>query len=250
MMTADRPLFRRYALLFALVAAGIVFVLWNIPQLEFILYPFRLFVTFVHEAGHSVMAVLTGGRVIGFEVFSNGTGVATTAGGNRLLILPAGYLGAALFGAALFYLTNIVPYPRKISLVLGTLLILVSLYLRATNIALVVGVVSGLALVFLGLRGGAAVNILVLNVLALMTGLNAVLDLLFLVRNSDAGLNGIANDAAAFSALTLGIPAAVWALVWAVLAVVMLAAAAWFSIVRHVRDEVNGLLEAERRADR
>lgn len=244
-MTSESPLFRRYALLFALAAATIVFVLWNIPQLEFILYPFRLFVTFVHEAGHSVMAVLTGGRVIGFEVFSNGTGVASTAGGNRLLILPAGYLGAALFGAVLFYLTNTVPYPRKISLVLGTLLILVSLYLRATNIALVVGVVSGLGLVFLGLRGNVAVNILVLNLLALMTGLNAVLDLLFLAQNSDAGLGHIANDAAAFSALTLGIPAVVWALVWAVLAALMLAAAAWFSIGRHVRDEVNGLLDAE-----
>jgi hypothetical protein len=243
-MTADQPLFRRHALLFALLAAGIVFVLWNIPQLEFILYPFRLFVTFVHEAGHSLMALASGGRVIGFEVFSNGGGIATTAGGSRLLILPAGYLGAALFGAVLFYLTNRVPYPRKISLVLGTLLILVSLYLRATNIALVVGVLSGLALVFLALRGSVSVNIVVLNVLALMTGLNAVLDLLFLAQNSGASMGDVRNDAAAFSALTLGIPAAVWALVWAALAVLMLAAAAWFSIGRHMRDEVNGLLDA------
>mgnify|MGYP005864561479 CR=1 FL=1 len=123
---------------------------------------------------------------------------------------------------------------------LGTLLILISLYLHATNIALVVGVLSGLALIFLGLRGHVGLNILVLNLLAIMTGLNAVLDLLFLVRNSDTGLGSVANDAAAFSTLTLGIPAAVWALVWAVLAVLMLAAAAWFSIGRHVRDEVNG----------
>lgn len=243
-MTPEHSLSRRSALLFTLAAAAIVFVLWNIPQLDFLLYPFRLFVTFVHEAGHSLVALLSGGRVLGFEVFSNGTGVATTAGGNRLLILPAGYLGAALFGAALFYLANRMPYPRKISLVLGTLLILVSLYLHATNIALVVGVLSGLALVFLGLRGAVSVNILVLNVLALMTGLNAVLDLLFLAQNSGAGLGDIRNDAAAFSALTLGIPAAVWALVWAVLALLMLAAAAWFSVGRHVRDEVNGLLDA------
>lgn len=60
----ERPFYRRQTLTVAAVAAFIVFVLWNIPQLDFILYPFRLFVTFIHEAGHSIAAVLTGGRVI------------------------------------------------------------------------------------------------------------------------------------------------------------------------------------------
>ena len=45
-------LFNQRALLISVVAFVIVLVLWNIPALDFILYPFRLFVTFVHEAGH------------------------------------------------------------------------------------------------------------------------------------------------------------------------------------------------------
>ncbi|MFN8375318.1 MAG: M50 family metallopeptidase [Anaerolineae bacterium] len=102
--------FRQRAVLLLPIAALIVFVLWNTPQLSGLLYPFRLFVTYVHEAGHGTMALLTGGRLLGFVVYADGSGVATTAGGARALILPAGYLGAALFGALLFF--RRFPYSR------------------------------------------------------------------------------------------------------------------------------------------
>src|SRR3954466_10077092 len=89
-------------LLLAVLAAVVVFVLWNIPQLDFILYPFRLFVSYVHESGHGTAAILTGGRFEALQIFSDGSGQALTVGGSRLVVLPAGYLGAALFGAVLF----------------------------------------------------------------------------------------------------------------------------------------------------
>ena len=229
----------------ALVAAGIVFILWNIPLFDILLYPFRLFVTFVHEAGHSLMAVFTGGQVIGFEVFSNGGGVATTRGGARALILPAGYLGAAFFGALLFYLVNSVPFPRKISLALGTFLILVSLFLGAQGIALIIGALTGVALVFLGLRSTPWASILVLDVLSLLTGLNAVLDLLFLIGNSSIGENGVRNDAAAFTyEIAPLVPPAVWALLWCLLAVFMLGAAIWYSAILPMREAKHEETEA------
>lgn len=235
----DSRAFRRQALWLALAAGVIVFVLWNIPQLDFVLYPFRLFVTFIHEAGHSVAAVFSGGRVIGFEVFNNGTGLATTAGGARWLIIPAGYLGAAFFGAMMFYLANTLRYPRKISLALGTLIIIVALFLQAQNIALVIGVIFGLVLIYLGLKGGIALNVLVLDVLAILVGLNAVLDLLWLVNNTQAALGDVPNDAAAFTREIIPlVPPAIWALVWALLAITMLGMAAWYSVGRHLREEL------------
>src|SRR6185295_9739341 len=115
--------FRQRALLLMPVAALIVFVLWNIPQLSGILYPFRLFVTYVHEAGHGLAALLTGGHVFGFQVNADGSGVTHTAGGWQWLILPAGYLGAATFGALLFFVANRFPYSRYLSAGLGVLLI-------------------------------------------------------------------------------------------------------------------------------
>src|SRR5262245_39011754 len=113
--------YRQRALTTALLAFVIVFILWNVPQLDFILYPVRLFVTFIHESGHALAALLSGGRVAGLTGFPDGSGVTTTFGGSRWLILPAGYLGAALFGAVLFYIANTVPYPKTISLVLAIL---------------------------------------------------------------------------------------------------------------------------------
>ncbi|MEL7236944.1 MAG: M50 family metallopeptidase, partial [Chloroflexota bacterium] len=118
-MFVDWQLFRRRALGMSLIALVIVFIVWNIPQLNAVLYPFRLFVTFVHESGHGLAAILSGGEFVRFEVMANGTGLATTRGGSRAAILPAGYLSAALFGAGLFFITNRVPYPRIIAVVLA-----------------------------------------------------------------------------------------------------------------------------------
>jgi len=54
--------YRRRALLITLVAMIIVYILWNVPDLRVVLYPLNLFVTYIHEAGHSLAALLTGGR--------------------------------------------------------------------------------------------------------------------------------------------------------------------------------------------
>jgi hypothetical protein len=237
-MLTHLALFRQRALVIALIAFGIVFVLWNIPQLDFILYPFRLFVTFVHESGHAVAALLTGGRVGGMTVNPiTGSGVTLTAGGSRLLILPAGYLGAALFGALLFYLTNTVPFPKTISLILAILLAGITLlYTSLLSTAWIVGIGSALILLALWRFADRSVNLLILDILAILTGLNAVLDLVGLVRFSGATIASVRNDAAAFSAEVAPIlPAAGWAVVWSILAIIMLGAAVYFSHIRQRR---------------
>ncbi|GAB4512354.1 MAG: hypothetical protein OHK0046_11720 [Anaerolineae bacterium] len=234
------PISRRQALTITLIAVVIVFLLWNVAFLSPLAYPFRLFVTFVHEAGHSVMALLTGGEIVGFTISSNGAGLARTIGGNRALILPAGYLGAAMFGAVLFYVLNKFPRARTTAIILGSALITFTLlYARPDSagrpIALIVGLLTGGGLVYMGVRARPGLTLLVLNVLAMMTALNAVLDVVLLVRYSDLVMptrNGIVrNDAAAFSAEVIGLPASFWALLWAALAIVMMAASVYYAII-------------------
>ena len=88
----------------------------------------------------------------------------------------------------------------------------------------------------LGWKANKSLNLLVLDVLAIVCGLNAVLDLLALMRFSDLSNGDIMNDAAAFSQQIAPIfPGAVWAFIWAILAVLMLGAAVWYSLVRPVR---------------
>ncbi len=237
-MFVDWQLFRRRALVMAIMAMVLVFVVWNVPQLSFVLYPFRLFVTFVHEAGHGLAAMLTGGEFIRFEVAANGSGLATTRGGSRAVILPAGYLGSSLFGTFLFYVTNRVPYPRLIALALGAGLVWLSLlYGQTSEIALTVGVAFGIALALMGLVARRYLTVFTLNLLAIITALNAVLDLVFLTRNIGATAGGgrVVNDAAAFATeIVPGTTAETWAWTWAALSVVMLGIAVYLSMVRPI----------------
>lgn len=233
-MLTDAVVFRQRSLAVALIAFALVFIVWHVPQLDFLLYPLRLFVTFVHETGHGLAALLTGGEIGRLVVFSNGSGVATTAGGTRALILPAGYVGAALFGGALFYLANTVLFSRTISMALALLVAAVSIvYTDFLSTAWLVGIGFAVALGLVAWKVNRNGNLLVLNLLAVITGLNAVMDVVGLVSNSSASLGDVRNDAAAFSAeIAPLIPAAVWAILWALLAVLILGAAVYYSLIR------------------
>ncbi|MEO0565774.1 MAG: hypothetical protein AAF125_26940, partial [Chloroflexota bacterium] len=82
----------------------------------------------------------------------------------------------------------------------------------------------------LGLGGG-------LILLAIMTALNAVLDLVFLTQNLTAtAANGrVLNDAAAFALEIMpGTTARTWAWTWAAASVVMLGIAVYLSMVRPI----------------
>lgn len=244
--TADArptPLTRRRALTITIGAVFVVWMIWNVSQLSFLAYPFRLFVTYVHEAGHSIAALVTGGRVIGFSVAPDGSGLARTAGGSRALILPAGYLGAALFGSVLFYIVNTIPRPRGISALLGVGLVIFTLMFASPDssglpVALFVGLLFGAGLIVLAWKARQEWNLLVLNVLAIMTALNAVLDVVVLIRNSNITIPTVSggviyNDAAAFSnEIAPFIPPAVWAVIWAGIALTMLGISVYFSIIR------------------
>ncbi len=237
------PLTSRRAFWIMVLSFGIVYALWNIDFLSPIAYPFRLFVTFVHEAGHTSMALITGGRVLGFTVSADGSGLATTAGGNRALILMAGYLGAALFGAVLFYLVNTTHRSRTIAMILGGgIIIFTLLYARpdanGIPLALFVGLLSGIALFSTGQRDNPEISHFVLNILAIMTALNAVLDIWYLTRINRVTENlcegrGPINDAAAFTCdVAPAIPPVIWAFLWAGIAVAMMLVSVYYSILR------------------
>ncbi len=69
---------------------------------QMILKPINLFVTYLHEFGHAFGALVTGGDVVALQVNEDGSGVTTTRGGSRKLIIMGGYIGSAIFGNLLF----------------------------------------------------------------------------------------------------------------------------------------------------
>ncbi len=234
--TTERPSFltQRRTLIYALIAGVIVYVLWNIPQLDFIVYPLRLFVTFVHETAHGLAALITGGQIDRLQVFANGAGVATTRGGIRWIIIPAGYLGAAAFGAGLFYVINRFGNVKRISIVLGILTALVAiLFTNLLSTAFLIGLGIAALLIGIGIKAHEDIALLVLDVLAIITGLNAVLDLFSLSRSIHMSVGSVRNDAVAFSAQVAPIiPPVIWALLWSALAVLMLGAAVYYTFIK------------------
>ncbi len=281
MSTQSLTTSRGRALLIAGGAFVLVFILWQWTSQSPILYPLRLFVTFVHEAGHGLAAILTGGRFERFQVFSNGAGLALTGGGSRFLILQMGYLGAALFGAILLYATNRAKDVRWVALAVGLffatcaflftgkgqsafllglvggaglwwlsnkfpsarlffralagLAILVALFLISSEVALLVGIIGSVVLIALGLMASRRVIIVVLNLLALIVGFNAIDDIWSLMSNRTASLGPTFNDAYALATLT-HTPVEVWILLWTVLAIVMMGMAIYLSFVRSRQD--------------
>ncbi len=85
-----------------LTAAVLSIVLWFIPFAEVLTYPFRLFVTFVHEGGHALAALITGNSVDSLSIATNASGETyTTQGGifSQMLVSSAGYIGSMVYGA-------------------------------------------------------------------------------------------------------------------------------------------------------
>ncbi|MBL7808913.1 MAG: M50 family metallopeptidase [Saprospiraceae bacterium] len=67
-----------------------------------VLYPVTLLVTILHEFGHALGALLSGGKVEGLQINPDGSGYTITRGGSAGLVLVGGYLGSAILGNVLF----------------------------------------------------------------------------------------------------------------------------------------------------
>src|SRR5688500_15303530 len=93
-----KPTSNARRLLAAATAASLIVSF--IPGAELITYPLRLFSTLVHEGGHAIATVLTGGSVNQIWVFPNTSGLTESLGGFGPQIHSGGYLCPAGIGGA------------------------------------------------------------------------------------------------------------------------------------------------------
>jgi hypothetical protein len=71
-----------------------------------VFYPFKLLAVFVHEMGHGSAAWLTCGKVKSIKVNLDQSGTAAYSGGVQWVVIPAGYVGGAFWGAAFVALSG------------------------------------------------------------------------------------------------------------------------------------------------
>ena len=157
------------------------------PWAQFLLYPFKLFTTWVHESGHALMTVLVGGRVTSITIEPDTSGLTQSlvpmgrvAGG---LVASSGYLGAAVVGCLLMASTRVEKWAHVILLSLGAFM-LFTLVLWIRNLfGFGVVLAWGVALVTLVRKGVANALRFLLSLLAIQVALNSVYDIrvLFLI---------------------------------------------------------------------
>ena len=203
-------------------------LLWNVPFGGVLLYPFKLFATWLHELSHALAMVLTGA---GFDVVviyrdTSGLAYAKSSVGpmGTAVIAAAGYMGTALWGAVLLLVTPNARAARYALAVLAALMIASALTVIAAQrddafgpwaVGAMGGVVA-LAAFTLPDRW----RVLVAHFIAAQSCVNALLDIRVLLRPSQVvgGFSVGASDAHNMAAATFGTTEKwavwTWAAVW------------------------------------
>jgi len=223
-----------------LIAATISVVLWFIPFAEFLTYPFRIFVTFIHEGGHALAALLTGNSVASLSVATDASGATYTSKGglvSQIFISSGGYLGAMAFGALLLIMIRKTVAARRVLLacaiyVFGLTMIfglIKPLFLMdawsGIPFTLVAGVFISAGLVLIARFASARVATFFVSFLAVQSVLNALFDLKTVLFYS-ASLSPTEPTDALNMANVTGIPAILWTIIWIALALGIL----WFAM--------------------
>ena len=227
-----------------LIAATISVVLWFIPFAEFLTYPFRIFVTFIHEGGHALAALLTGNSVASLSVAMNASGETyTTQGGiiSQVLISSAGYVGSMAFGALLLILIRKAIAARIVLLSCGILVFAMTMifgfikplfWVNAWSgipFTLLAGVLISAGLVLIARFASARVATFFVSFLAVQCVLNALFDLKTVFFLSSPFAPTVQTDALNMANAT-GIPAIFWTVTWIAFALGIL----WFAMRLYV----------------
>jgi hypothetical protein len=197
---------------FALAALALLLVgLWQVPWLGWLVYPFRVFGTFVHELSHGLAAIATGGDFVRFAVSPDLSGVAHSAGGWRVVVASAGYIGSAVFGGVLLVLHARLWSSRTLLFGLGAIFGVLCLLFVRNLFGIAAGLLITVALIASAAKLALAARDLLVDVLALqliLDGYDSLFTVFALARDA-----GVRSDAQTLADLTW-LPATWWAVIW------------------------------------
>ena len=231
-----------------LIAAALSIALWFIPYAEILTYPFRIFVTFIHEGGHAIAALLTGNSVASLSVAMNASGETYTTLGSRwaqMFVASAGYVGAMAYGALLLVLIRRAVAARIVLLGSAVLILALTLIfglikpllagvsgsLSGVPFTLLAGVLLSAGLFAIARFTRPRVAMFFVSLLAVQCVLNALLDLKTVFFLSAPFAPSVPTDAVNMANAT-GLPALLWAVVWIGAALGILVLAMRFYVVR------------------
>ncbi|KAG8732731.1 pre-mRNA-splicing factor cwc22, partial [Ceratobasidium sp. 423] len=206
-----------------LIIAGVYVIaiglLWHIPFLSWIIYPFKLLTVGFHEMSHAFAGVLTCAKIHSIELDPDEGGATRMSGGISMITLPAGYIGSCFIGACLIacgFDTN----ASKIACIVLAVFFLITLWWARKNWltwVLIAGM-TGLIVLFWFVAGGVALRYFVLFV-GVMNCMYALWDII----DDTIARKVNTSDAAVFAKQFGCCPAQVWGVVWLLIAFVFFA---------------------------
>jgi len=207
---------------FLLGATALTIVISYVPFGLLVVYPLRLFVTFIHEGGHALAALLTLGSVERLVIYANASGETYTYGGLSLLIASAGYLASTAYGAGLLMLLHDGRRAKSVLTITAALILTLTGFFAADSFSLFIGIALTGLLIWVAIAWSARWAHFFLSFLAVQCCLNALYDLktLFLV----SATTNLHSDAVNMQEATM-IPAIVWAVFWIALSILALVTA-------------------------
>ncbi|MFZ5441524.1 MAG: M50 family metallopeptidase [Myxococcota bacterium] len=214
----------RALLLVGIVVAGAFF--WSSP----VLLPFKLLSVMGHETGHALAALLVGGSVdrVSLQLNEGGECLSRIPDGffARVLVFSAGYVGSAIISVLLLVLSFRFNARRVMLAFACVWLAAMGLFYARDGFTLLFAAVMAVAF---GVGAKWLPDALVggLNLfIASFTALYAVMDLKDDLWNSAVRSH---SDAQLLADATV-VPAIVWAALWTLLSVGVLAAGAWLAL--------------------
>ncbi|MBV1909420.1 MAG: M50 family metallopeptidase [Kangiellaceae bacterium] len=150
-----------------------IFFLWN----SIVLYPLKILVVFFHESSHAIATLLTGGKIISFEMAAQAGGQVISSGGNRFITLSSGYLGSMLWGVTIFSVAVATNVDRFMMALLGSLLIITSFLFSSNSFAILFGIIMGIAMLLSAKFLSMNINDSLLRIIGLTSMLYVPLDI-------------------------------------------------------------------------
>jgi peptidase M50B-like protein len=207
---------------FLLVATALTIVISYLPLGFLVVYPLRLFVTFIHEGGHALAALLTLGSVERLVIHANASGETYTYGGLTVLISSSGYLASTAYGAGLLTLLHDGGRAKAVLTITAAIILTLTGFFATDSFSLFIGIALTGLLIWVAIGWSARWAHFFLSFLAVQCCLNALYDLNTLFWIS--AKTNLHSDAVNMQEATM-IPAVVWASAWTILSILALALA-------------------------
>ncbi|EJF62704.1 hypothetical protein DICSQDRAFT_154520 [Dichomitus squalens LYAD-421 SS1] len=211
---------QRTTLIVAGVYIVVIFILWHMPYLSVIIYPFKLLTVGFHEMSHALAGILTCAHIHSIELDPDEGGATRMSGGIPWITLPAGYLGSSFIGAALIACGFDTNASKVASLAMAAFFLCTLWWARKSWLPwlLILGM-SGLIVLFWFVAGGVALRYFVLFV-----GVMSDMYVLWDVVDDTIARKVNGSDASSFAQICGCCPSQVWGVIWLIQAFAFFAA--------------------------